>query len=148
MKMYFKSRAAQPLVCYSAMFESVGTLRYQGPNRLVVEVDQDIADYYRKLIPPWKTVFRSRWPAHITVVRAGKEIPVHTEHWGKYEGMPILFFYRPQIHEGKIYYWLEICCAILEDIREELGLSLVSQYTLPPAGFRKVFHMTIGNMKT
>ncbi len=58
-----------------------------------------------------------------------------------------MFFYHPQIHEGKIYYWLEIYCTLLEDIREELGLPVVSQYTLPPEGFRKVFHMTIGNTK-
>ncbi len=130
------------------MYESTGILRYQENYRLVVEVDQEIADYYRSLIPKWMTVYRSRWPAHITVVRAGKETPVRLKHWGKYDGLPLLFFYKTQVYYGKVYYWLEVYCSLLEDIREELGLPVTSQYTIPPDGFKKSFHMTIGNKKT
>lgn len=85
--------------------------------------------------------------AHITVVRKEKEVPVRLEHWGKYEGQPVEFLYSPIVHCGKIYYWLHAFCKRLEDIRLELGLPVVSQWTLPPEGFRKAFHITIGNSK-
>ena len=129
------------------MFSSTGTFRYQENYRLVVEVDQDLADYYRSLIPKWMPSQRPRWPAHITVVRAEKEIPPDLSSWGKYEGVPVKFFYEPRIYCGKIYYWLNIFCKRLEEIRAETGLSVTSQYTLPPEGFDKVFHMTIANKK-
>ncbi|KKM24864.1 hypothetical protein LCGC14_1600840 [marine sediment metagenome] len=43
--------------------------------RLVVRVDEDLAAFYRMLIPPSVPVNKPRWPAHITVVRAVKEMP-------------------------------------------------------------------------
>jgi len=113
----------------------------------VVEVDQDLSDYYRSLIPPWKPVNKSMWSAHITLVRPGKEVPINTEHWGKYEGESIEFLYEPRVYSGKVYYWLNIWCKRLEDIRLELGLPVISEFTLPPDGFIKCFHCTIGNMK-
>lgn len=132
-----------------AMYKSTGTIKYdtlQG-YRLVIEVDQELADYYRALIPKWKPVQRSRWRAHITVVRPEKEIPPILEPWGKYEGEPLTFFYAPGVHEGKVYYWLNIWCVKLEEIRRELGLPVISEYTLPPEGFTKCFHCTIANKK-
>ena len=131
------------------MFKSTGTLRYDtiSGHRLVVEVDQGIADYYRSLIPLWKPVNKPMWPAHVTLVRPDKEVPVNLEHWCKYEGEPIEFLYEPHVYSGKVYYWLNIWCNRLEDIRLELGLPVVSEFTLPPDGFIKCFHCTIGNMK-
>ena len=131
----------------SVIYESVGTLRYSGDWRLAVEVEQDIADYYRSLIPKWLPTNRPRWPAHITVVREEKERPTKTEAWGKYDGHPIKFWYSPFIHSGKVYYWLNAFSSQLEDIRVELGLPVRSQYTLPPEGFAKCFHITIANQK-
>lgn len=131
------------------LYKSTGVLNYtmDGGYRLAVEVDQQLADYYRALIPPWKPVNRPRWGAHITVVRPEKEQPVNLEPWGKYHGEPVQFLYEPSVHEGKIYYWLNIWCSRLEEIRTELGLPVISEFTLPPEGFIKCFHCTIGNCK-
>jgi len=130
------------------LYPSIGTLRYSNEGyRLVVEVDQGIVDFYRSLIPKWMHVMGSRYRAHITVVREEKEEPVCKEHWNKYQGEEIEFFYSPVIHQGKVYYWLNCFCKRLEDIRLELGLPVISQYVIPPDGFSKVFHCTIGNMK-
>ena len=131
------------------LFESTGTIKYDNSSgwRLTIEVDQELTDYYRSLIPPWKPVNRPRWPAHITLVRPEKEVPVCQEHWGKYEGESLKFLYEPYVHEGKVFYWLNIWCVRLEEIRRELGLPVVSEFTLPPEGFTKCFHCTIANKK-
>jgi hypothetical protein len=80
-------------------------------------------------------------------VRPEKEAPVNLEHWGKYEGEPLTFLYEPYVYEGTVYYWLNIWCVRLEEMRRELGLPVVSQFTLPPEGFTKCFHCTIANKK-
>lgn len=131
------------------MFTSTGIVHYDDNDgfRLTVEVDQDLSNYYRALIPPYHRVNRPRWPAHITVVRPEKEIPPLLRHWEKYEGNRIDFMYDPYIFKDKGYYWLDVWCKPLEHIREELGLSIISRYTLPPAGYSKCFHCTIGNYK-
>lgn len=132
------------------IYESTGVLRYTTTPeyRLVVNIDQDLADYYRSLIPKWKLVNRPRWPAHITIVRPGKEEPVNLEFWGKYEGESLQFLYDSHIHKGEVYYWLNIWSIRLEEIRKELGLPVSTQYTIPPKGFVKTFHCTIANIKT
>ena len=130
------------------LYPSVGTLSYSHRGyRLVVEVDRGIVDFYRSLIPKWMPVFKSRYSAHVTVVREDKEEPVHKEYWGKHQGEKITLFYSSEIHQGEVYYWLNVFCVRLEDIRLELGLSARSEYTIPPEGFRKCFHMTIANKK-
>jgi hypothetical protein len=128
-------------------YESTGVLEYNDDWRLALRVEQDLADYYSSLIPKCMSRQRPRWPAHVTVVRQEKETPVHKEYWGKYHKQSVSFVYSPYIHQGKIYYWLNVFCKELEDIRQELGLSSQSQYTLPPEGFKKYFHCTIANMK-
>lgn len=132
------------------LYPSLGKLHYEddgGRYRLAVHVNQELANYYFSLIPKWIEVNRPRWPAHITVVRWEKETPVNLEFWGKYQGEAVEFFYSPVIHHGKVYFWLNCFCTQLEEIRRELGLPVRSEYTLPPEGFVKCFHMTIGNTK-
>lgn len=134
----------------TAIFPSTGTFHYfsEGGYRLVLEVNQELADYYFSLIPKWKNPQRPRWPAHVTVVRQEKEVPVYLEHWGKYEGEPVPFVYSPVIHSGKVYFWLNIFCVRLEEVRRELGLPVRSEYTIPPEGFTKCFHCTLANVKS
>ena len=98
-------------------------------------------------MPAWLNAQRPRWPAHVTVVRPGQEIPKHLEYWEKYEGEKIDLFYSPEIGQGKIYWWLDFYSSRLEEIRKELGLYYVSRNFPCPEGFRKVFHMTIANCK-
>lgn len=131
------------------MFSSIGILKYEitenAGYKLIVEVDQEIADYYRSLIPKWYKTSRQRYPAHISVVR--KEIPPRKEFWGKYDGKEIEFVYSPLIYKGIVYWWINAFSNKLEEIRLEMGLPISSKYTRPPDGWDKVFHITIGNSK-
>jgi len=132
------------------LLSSYGTLRYSredGQHRLVVEVDQELADYYRSLIPKWIKTNRPRWPAHVTVVRPYKEAVPNLEPWGKYESQTVDFCYENYLHTGKVYYWINVFCKKLEEIRAELGLPVTSEFTRPPEGFLKCFHCTICNTK-
>jgi len=130
------------------LYSSSGILRYsQEEYKLIVEVDKNLANYYLALTPKWLNVKRGRWAPHITVVRGYKETPVHLEHWGKYEGEEIKFYYSPTLQTGKVYYWLNVFCVRLEEIRKELGLDISSQWTRPPDGFMRCFHTTVGNCK-
>jgi len=131
------------------MYTSTGVLRYSEDNgkKLIVEVDPDLANYYRRLIPKYFDVKRGKYDAHITVVRSYKETPPDLTAWGKYEGHEIDFLYEPIIRQGKIYWWLNVLCSRLEKIRLELGLEVSSPWTRPPEGFEKYFHITLGNTK-
>ncbi len=132
------------------LFESTGVLRYSFKEgygyRLVLEIDKDIVKYYRSLIPPWKGKPNPQmYDAHVSVVR--KEVPPNLDAWGKYEGEEVRFLYSNHIYNGTVYWWLNVFCVRLEEIRVELGLPVSSQYTIPPEGFDKVFHCTLGNCK-
>lgn len=122
-----------------------GSLRYGDNCRLVVEVDPDLANFYRSLVPfPCQ---RPRYPPHVTVVRAGLETPPNLEAWGRYEGQSVRIAYDPFIRWGATYLWLNVWCDQLKKIREELGLEPLSEWCLPPGGAFACFHMTLGNMK-
>jgi len=132
-----------------ALYKSTGILLYGASQKLVLDVDQELVRYYLKLIPRALDVVRGRWGAHVTIVRTGSPFdkPTNTEVWGKYEGEEIDFFYENIVHKGNSYYWLNVFCVRLEEIRSELGLSIESRYTVPPDGFTKCFHITLGNTK-
>lgn len=131
------------------LFDSVGSLRYsinsRGHFNLVVDIDQDITDFYRVLIPRHITINQPLYAAHISVVR--KEIPFRLEHWAKHRGEDIKFQYDNVVHSNLTYYWLNIFSRRLEDIRLELGLDLSRDFIQPLPGFRHCFHTTIGNTK-
>lgn len=130
-------------------FKSIGVLRYENAKnydyKLALYIDPEISRYYRALIPKWIKSSPQMYPPHISIVR--KEIPPNLEFWGKYEGKKIEFEYEPVIKFGRVYCWLDCFCNRLEEIRLELGLPVDSRYTLPPEGFRKCFHSTLGNFK-
>lgn len=131
------------------LYKSKGILKYDIVDvgyRLVVEVDQGIADFYRSLIPKSKGVRRQKYPAHISVVR--HEIPLVLDKWSEYHGCEVEFVYDNEIKNGKVYYWLNTFSTKLEEIRTELGLPVSSEYTRPPSDeYVKCFHITIGNCK-
>lgn len=129
-------------------FKSYGRLRYSVgyPYKLIVEADPELAAYYRWFLPKALNVSRGKYEAHITVVRIGKDTPTNLSEWRKYEGKTVEFLYEPYIYSGKIYYWLNILSKQLEEIRLELGLAL-EVFQVPPPGFIKYFHLTLGNTK-
>lgn len=140
------------------LFASSGILNYtkvepynegtiQNPYRLTLDVDKELARYYRSLIPKCYLTNLPRYSPHITVVRPEKETPINMEYWERYQGEEIPFYYDHQIFSDETYYWLNAFSDTLENIRSELGLPISSMYTRPPTGYVKCFHITIANKK-
>lgn len=126
-------------------YKSIGKLRY-GYTNLVLDIDPDIAKYYRKLIPKSIWLRPQKYDPHISVVRKEKTQP-KMEFWRKYEGEKIEFIYSNVIRNSDQYYWLDVWSKRLEEIRTELGLINDSLFIKPLEGFTKTFHITLGNMK-
>lgn len=122
------------------MFASTGKYHYYD-RWLMVDCDEELTRYYRKLIHEFSPSISLQTPrhgSHITVV-AGKYEPDHIEkYWKKYDGMPVVFSYSSEISTDGTYYWLPVVCADFERVREELGLNP----TIPIP-----WHLTIGNLK-
>lgn len=131
------------------LFKSNGALRYfrgeSGGYKLILEADPQIAYYYKSLIPKYIRLNPQKYNPHISIVR--KEFPTNIDKWGLYEGKTIDFYYSNYIHNGEVYWWLNVWSFDMEKIREELGLSIEEKYTKAPQGFIKTFHMTLGNQK-
>lgn len=131
------------------LHKSSGILRYSHAGdagfKLIVEVDPGIASLYRALIPKYVELNGTRYAPHISVVR--REHTVNMEYWAKYDGQSVDFEYDTHIHHGTVYWWLNAFSTRLEEIRVELGLPVSSEYTRPPDGFVKCFHITLGNTK-
>ncbi len=131
------------------LHESSGPLRYirgqAGSYKLIVEVDRDIVGLYRRLLPRWIRTNPQAYAPHISVIR--RETPVYAYRWGKREGQEVPFVYSPVVHAGGVYYWLNAYSLALEEIRLELGLPLIDRFGVEAEGFRKTFHITIGNTK-
>lgn len=123
------------------MFKSYGKLEYRHNWWLVVEVNEDICSYYRKLIMFYNPILKLNKPkysAHITVIAGKYEKPVNEQYWNKYSGQIIEFQYNPEIIIDGVYFGIRVQCEKIEDIREELGLN------------RKIitpWHLTVGNIK-
>lgn len=132
---------------YDVLYKSAGILNYSGTNRLVLQIDRGIADFYRSLIPKYYPNNRPMHSAHVTVVRIGKEEPVHREFWGRYEGEEVPFLYSPIVQLDNTYFWLDVFSVRLEEVKKELGLPVASRYAIPPPGFIKTWHMTLANQK-
>ena len=137
-------------------YKHSGILHYsnKGNWRLVVDIDTELGDYYRSLMPKYFNVSPGRYPTHITVVRPEKDIPTNISAWGKYEGERVDFLYENEIVHGKRYFWLRVISKRLEEIRAELGLGLERSKTItdasydePPQGYVKFWHITIANNK-
>jgi len=127
------------------LLKSVGILKYDDNYKLYVDVDDDIAKYYLKMIPKYiATPNPQRYNAHITVVR--NEIPKNLENWKKYDNCKITFLYSTVIQTNNIYFWLNVYSEELSNIREELGLQKTSEFSRPPSD-EECFHITIGNLK-
>ena len=58
--------------------------------------------------------------------------------WERYSGEIVTFEYNSIIRDDELYFWLDVSCPRLLDIREELGLPRHPEYS---------FHLTIGNAR-
>ena len=127
------------------MHKGIGILKYYDNEwKINVAVECDLAPYYRSLVPKYYKINQTRYPPHITVVR-NEEI-INKEVWRKYEGKEIEFQYVPIIRHGAVFWWLDVYCDFLLEVRTELGLPLYHDLTKPP-NKRSCFHLTIGNSK-
>ncbi len=120
-----------------ATFATPGIIHY-GTNMAVANIDQDVANFYYRLLPKSIGAQKQMFQAHVTIVRyediADKII------WGEYDGEQVEIHYNNNIKNDGVYYWLDVQCERLRKIREELGLD-----PYPP--WRNRFHITIGNVK-
>ena len=126
------------LAALTFMFSSKGKLHYH-KEWLMLYVEGDICRYYRTLVNMYSPSFKLNPPkfdAHVTVVAGKYTTPVYPEFWNKYEGEIIQFEYDPYVVVDREYFWLQVQCKRIEDIRVELGLP---RTTVHP------WHLTIGN---
>jgi hypothetical protein len=120
---------------------SIGLIKYStNPNKLIVEVDQGIQDYYRSQIPI-KTN-KQKYGAHITVMRG--EQP--NKLVNLFHNQEIYFWYEHYLFNDNKYFWLNVTCPKLKDIRQLIGLNPTHELTYSPDG-RNSFHITIANIK-
>jgi hypothetical protein len=79
---------------------------------------------------------RPRWGSHISIVSG--ERPPHEDRWRTRHGERVAFSYDlvPRTEGG--FYWLDVVCDELLDLREALSLP-----RLP----RHPFHLTLGRVK-
>lgn len=115
-----------------------------GSYRLVLEADPGLALLARSLAPKAARLQPGRYAPHVTVVR--HEIPPQTAAWGRHEGEEIEFEYDPFVFDDGTYFWVQVRCPRLEEVRIELGLPPMSTWTRPP-DLADTFHLTVGNAK-
>ena len=130
---------------YRRRFSSTGKLVYDPklerlgcePWWCIVDTCDDLLRFYRYQAQKEDRIILQppAWGSHISVVR-GERIP-KSEAWGRYQHEKIEFYYDPSIGwaNNTVYWWLDVTCPRLEDIREELGLSRKPPYRL---------HITLG----
>jgi hypothetical protein len=124
----------------SDRFESIGTLFYSGRNKVALNVDLGLAEYYRSTIPKSVKHNRPKYKPHITVVRSGREVVPDRREWGKHAGERISFQYDPFVYMDNTYIWLKAYSNRLQEIRKGLGLPAMRER------FGE-FHITIANRK-
>lgn len=127
------------------MESSKGRLVYQtNPYKLIVEVDNEIGNYYRSLIPKYYKCQKPFYDSHISVIR--NETPINIPLWNKYHDLELDFEYDTYIYNSETFYWLNVTNKFLEELRLELGLTATSELTKPPDS-SNFFHITIANTK-
>lgn len=126
------------------MFKSIGKLVYSPRTRLassdrwlVLMCDDSISEYYRNMFyrefPYLGKLTRPVWGTHISIIR-GERIPNY-ELWKLDANKIIEFEYDPGVRDNGEYYWLNVKCEYLGDLREKYGLKRDPQFGL---------HLTIG----
>jgi hypothetical protein len=113
--------------------------------RLVLNVCQDLSDFYRKQVPKHIAISQQKYRAHISVIR--NEVPANLDIWEKYAGHEVEFQYEPFPMNDERYWWITCWSTRLEEIRVELGLPVAVRPSHSPYGSNR-FHFTFGNTKT
>lgn len=127
----------------SEIYKSTGKIVYKDDGWIVLECDNSIVNYYKKVTEwmIWKKLSTSYHGSHVTVLPA-KHNGDFRKHinWNKHNGQKVEFVYSPVIYTNELvgsdrYFWLKIECPMIAQIREEFGLNPKLKW---PA------HLTIG----
>lgn len=118
---------------------SEGWVEYR-ENTCVLNIDPQIAKFYRALLPKSYDIRPPKYPSHITIVRKF-ETPNENfkEKW--YDGYYFKFYYGGPVKYNGVYYYLDCQSPGITKLRKELGL--------PAYRFddNRSYHITIGNTK-
>lgn len=116
--------------CYE--FSSWGKIVYdparggaQEPWRAVIEVDQDLIDYYRYLFLCHYRVslIKPSWKAHISLIRGVEEYtPLVEKFWKKMDGQIVEFHYTHEMFWNNQHVWINSYCEEFFQLREKMGL--------------------------
>lgn len=128
------------------MFKSIGKLVYNpsthlGSNQkwLVLMADDNIGRYYRSLYHQeffYKPkLIQPIWSSHVSLIR-GEYVP-NLHLWGLNKNKLVEFEYEAGAQSNGEYWWLNVNCPELEDLRVKYGLSKQPKFGL---------HLTIGRL--
>jgi len=138
------------------MYASSGTLRYS-PKReasdqhwwVILDCDPEIGRYYRHLYHHehhrCRKLAKPFWGPHITVLRNEEPDDAYKHLWNRHAGEKIEFHYQGGIKDNygperyRSFFWLEVICPRLNEIRQELGLKDVSSI------WKGGYHLTVGS---
>ena len=127
-------------------------LKQRTENWCIVSVDRELTRYFRwwvdkMLLNPLafdgKGLCQPSWDAHISVIRGEKYRPEFKHLWKKYHNEKIDFLYSVNVRKSgdttkgdrpDNYWFIEVDCPRLTEIRKEAGLPHDWRY----------FHITIG----
>jgi hypothetical protein len=113
-----------------------GLLNYRH-NNLVVEVNKDLTAYYRWLVGNRVILLKPSFGSHITVCKGIDEAKKYQNERVEFEYSHLVRISGDTTGQDRpdSYYFLDVWCPRLIDIREDLGL---------PTYFK--FHLTIGRL--
>lgn len=102
-----------------------------------MQCDMGIIYYYEWFLAKKgvKTI-RPLWGAHISVLRG--EEPPNKEAWKKYNGEILEFTSTGCLDSNEWYWWIDVECPRLEEIRAEMGLRPKPEFD---------YHITIGKVQ-
>lgn len=131
------------------LISSIGRIKYsKKPSiRVVLDIDPELARFYRSLVPKHISHQKPKYKPHITIVRTGIETITKWDSWGLYDGAEIEFSYDPCVQIGRKYIFLDVYSNKLGEIREALGLP---RFRIPHQSVKttkQCYHVTIANFK-
>lgn len=106
---------------------------------MIVECPKDIIEYYQYWITKetGNKLNRPLFGAHISVIRGEEPPEVKKRLWKKYHEEEISLEYEHKSNTNGEYWWLEVTCERLKEIRKEIGLAEEVEFG---------FHLTIGKV--
>ena len=112
----------------------------------VVEIDQQLVNYYYALIPKYYNKKRQKYSAHITIIRKWEfDYLEYSDSEAEEKGQnihncPLFFLYQGLIYFDKPYFYLKCWSWQIGQIRKSFGLKEFRD------GF-DCYHITVGNVK-